>query len=116
MEMIGLFIRLFIRTTSHDKAYETAQNVVSNISNEMITETNYKIEPYWKFDDSMVVEIRLEISREFDDKEKMNFLNSIADKWTFWGPDNSEALSSETMEDCRMKYDLEMINIFFKDY
>ena len=111
-----MFIRLFIRTTLHNKASEIVKHVVSNIPNEFIIGMNYKIEPYWKFDDTMVAEINLEISKGFDDKAKNDFLNSISDNWIFFHHDKSEALSSITMEGgCTMHYDLEMINVQFRD-
>lgn len=109
-----MFIRLFIRITDHNKALEIAKNVASNIPSELIKNISFKVEPYWKFDDTSVAEIRLDTFKELGGNVKNEFLNSISNNWMFFGYDKSECISSKTMEGgCAMNYDLDMIDVHF---
>lgn len=59
-----------------------------------------------------VAEIRLELFNQLQGEKREEFLNSISNKWLYFG--DEEVLSSDTMENCKLNYDnLEMINIFF---
>ncbi|WP_284691977.1 hypothetical protein [Clostridium zeae] len=40
---------------------------------------------------------------------------AISNYWMFLGYDNNEAISSQTMEDCILKYCVEMIDVHFVD-
>lgn len=111
-----MFIRLFIRTIVYDEASLIAKEIVSNIPKEFIKSSSVKIEPYWKYDDTLVAEIKLELLKEFGYEVKKKFLNSISDNWIFLGIDNSEAISSKTMEGgSTMNHDIDMIDIYFSE-
>ncbi|MBK1810236.1 hypothetical protein JHL18_06245 [Clostridium sp. YIM B02505] len=110
-----MFIRLFIKTIDNIIATETVKNVLSHIPSEFISKVDVKIEPYWKFDDVLVAELKIELSRELNDEVINDFLYSISNNWMFLGYENSEALSSHTMENCILKYSLEMIDVHFLD-
>lgn len=110
-----MFIRLFIKTNAQDKATETVKNVVSNIPESYVRNISVNIEPFWKFDNISIAEIKLELLKELDDEVKSNFLYCISDNWEFFNPDKSAALSSETMKGgSTLKYDLEMIDVYFR--
>lgn len=110
-----MFIRLFIKTIENDIAKETVKNVLSHIPSELISKVDIKIEPYWKFDDVLVAELEINLFKELDKSMKGEFLYAIANYWMFLGYENSEALSSHTMENCILKYSLEMIDVHFLD-
>lgn len=108
-----MYITLYIKTLDYDKAKDTVNNVLSNISQEYIKNINFKLEPYWKFDDLLVADIELKLNNELDAPTREKFLYSISNNWIFHRHDKSEALSSETMEACQLKYNLEMISVDF---
>jgi hypothetical protein len=106
-----MFIRLFIKTTDSGKVVMIINNLLSCINEDNIKYKDIKTKHYWKFDDAIVAEIQLELYKPLQSEKKQDFLNSISNKWLCFGEE--EALSSVTMEDCRLNYDLTMINIFF---
>lgn len=106
-----MFIRLFIKTIDKDKVMETVRSLLSHINEDNIKYKDIKIEPYWKYDGITVSEIKLELYRRFNSNDRQGFLNSISNKWIYFGEE--EMLSSTTMDDCKLNYNLEMANIFF---
>lgn len=106
-----MFIRLFIRTTNSDVANETIENVLSHIKKENI-KSKRKIEPYWKYNYITVGEIDIELFKELDNDEKKSFLNYLSNKWRILG--DNEAISSLNIDECCLKYNLEMIDVHFK--
>lgn len=74
-----------------------------------------KNEPYWKMDDVFVVEANMEYIGDVTDEQFISFLESIADKWQFFGEIvKEEALASDTMEECNfLKKGVKMINIIY---
>lgn len=106
-----MFIRLFIKTKDSKKSIMIVNDLLSYINEDNIKYKDIKTEPYWKFDDITVAEIQLELNEPLHSKKKEEFLNNISNRWLYFGEE--EVLSSETMNDCRLNYDLEMINIFF---
>lgn len=106
-----MFIRLFIKTTDKDKVEIVIKYLMSCINEDNIKYKDIKTELYWKFDNTTVAEVRLELYKPLEGTGKDDFLNSISNRWLYFG--EKEVLSSVTMEDCRLSHDLEMVNIFF---
>lgn len=106
-----MFIRLFIKTTDEDKVEIVIKYLMSCINEDNIKYKDIKTELYWKFEDTTVVEVQLELYKPLEDKAKDDFLNSISNRWIYFGEE--EVLSCVTMEGCRLSHDLEMVNIFF---
>lgn len=108
-----MFIRLFIKTTDSEKAITIANSILSDIKEDNIRNINITAEPYWKYDNSTVVEVELELVELLDYKSKKQFLDKISNKWICFGEE--EVLSSVTMDGCILNYEIEMINIFFNE-
>jgi hypothetical protein len=106
-----MFIRLFIKTDDNGKAIEIVNNLISYINEENIKYKEIKNEPYWKYDDVTVSEIKLELNRPFQENEREDFLNIISNKWVYLGEE--EVISSTTIDCCKLNFNLEMINVFF---
>ncbi|MDR0267188.1 hypothetical protein [Paenibacillus sp.] len=106
-----MFIRLFIKTIDKDKVIEIVRKLLSYINEDNIKYKDINIEPYWKYDGVTVSEIKLELYRPFCGNDREDFLNSISNKWIYFGEE--EVLSSDNMDNCRLNYNLEMVNIFF---
>ncbi|OOM82401.1 hypothetical protein CLPUN_02490 [Clostridium puniceum] len=106
-----MFIRLFIKTTDKDKIEIVIKYLMSCINEDNIKYKDIKTELYWKFDNTIVAEVRLELYKPLEGKEKEDFLNRISNKWLYFGEE--EMLSFVTMEGCKLSHDLEMVNIFF---
>lgn len=108
-----MFIRLFIHTTSQDEANNTVNDVLREIKPLIIKVDSIKIEPYWKFDNVMVAELRLSNKENLVLDEIKTFLYFISNVWDFL-KSGDEALSSYTMEGCILKYNLEMIHVLYE--
>ncbi|PRR76611.1 hypothetical protein [Clostridium thermopalmarium] len=106
-----MIIKLFIKTTDNDKVAMVIKCLMSYINEDNIKYKDIKTEPYWKFHNTTVAEIQLELYKPLDSKIKEDFLNRISNRWLYFGEE--EVLSSVTMEGCRLSCDLEMVNIFF---
>jgi hypothetical protein len=106
-----MLIRLFIKTTSYDIAKETISNVLSYFKNKVTINQSIEMKPYWKFDNVIVCEINLELSKTLVIEEREEFLSGIATKWLYFG--DNEVLTSLTIDGNSLNYNLEMTNIFF---
>lgn len=106
-----MLLRLFIKAIDYDDAKISINSVLSNIEKSNIKRQTIKIEPYWKSDEVIVGEINLELYELLGNDERDKFLKQIAVKWLFF--DNDEVLSSNTIEENKLRYNLEMANIFF---
>lgn len=106
-----MFIRLFIKTIDNDKAIEIIRNLLSYINEDNIKCKDIRTEPYWKYGDVTVSEIKLELYRPFQSNGREDFLNCISNKWVYFN--DEEVMSYATMDQCKLNYNLEMINIFF---
>jgi hypothetical protein len=106
-----MLIRLFIKTTSYDIAKETISNVLSYFKNKVTINQSIEMKPYWKFDNVIVCEINLELSKTLGIEEREEFLSGIATKWLYFG--DNEVLTSLTIDGNSLNYNLEMTNIFF---
>ena len=105
-----MFVRLFIKTINKDNAIEVVREVLSHINEDNIKCKDINIEPYWKYKDVTVAEIKLELYRPLSSNDRDNFLNSISNKWIYF---DEEVLSSDSMDNCKLNYNLEMVTIFF---
>ncbi|MFT8349138.1 hypothetical protein [Clostridium saccharoperbutylacetonicum] len=65
-----------------------------------------------KFDNATAAEVRLELYKPLEGTAKDDFLNSISNRWLYFG--EKEVLSCVAMEGCRLSHNLEMVNIFFE--
>lgn len=106
-----MFIRLFIKTINKDEATEVVSKLLSYINEDNIKYKDISIESYWKYEDITLSEIKLELYRPFNNNDRDDFLDSISNKWVYFGKE--EVLSSEDMDNCKLNYNLEMVNIFF---
>lgn len=72
------------------------------------------IEPYWKIDGIYILEVNVDLKIAFTEERVTKFLDSISDKWTFFGDPIEEALASEATEGCSYIINgVNMVNIFF---
>lgn len=106
-----MFIRLFIKTVDNDKVEIVIKYIMSCINEDNIKYKDIRTQPYWKFDNTTVAEIKLGLNKPLKGKKKEDFLNNISNKWLCFGEE--EMLSSAALEGCRLGYDLEMVNVFF---
>lgn len=106
-----MFIRLFIKTIDNDKVEIAIKYLMSYINKDNIKYKDIKTELYWKFDNTTVAEVQLELHKPLEGTAKDHFLNSISNRWLYFGEE--EVLSCVTMEGCKLIHDLEMVNIFF---
>jgi hypothetical protein len=109
-----VFIRLFAHSTNEDDSKRIFNEMLS-FERDNIDKIEYLvIEPYWKIDGLYKLEANLNFKIAFTEERITKFLNSISDKWTFFGNPIEEALASETTEGCiYIKNGVNMVNIFF---
>ncbi len=108
-----MFIRLFIKTTETEKAIMVVNELLACINEDYIEYADVETEPYWKINDIIVAEVKLRMVKPLRGNKRIEFLNSISNKWEYYGED--EMLSSLAMENCNLNYNLEIINIFLTD-
>ncbi|QVK17664.1 hypothetical protein KHQ81_12540 [Mycoplasmatota bacterium] len=108
---------MYIRMFTYSKNEYEAKNIFKN----MIVDIQYyikllkyeKIEKYYKFDNSFLIEVTIELSEEFNQKKAEDFFKSISDFWIMFGQPIDNILASKTTIGCNyMKFDIEMINIY----
>lgn len=109
-----VFIRLFAHSTNEDDS-KRIFNEMMDCELDNIDNIEYvAIEPYWKIDGIYKLEANVNFKITFTEKRITKFLDSISDKWTFFGNPVEEALASETTEGCNyIKNGVNMVNIFF---
>jgi hypothetical protein len=109
-----VFIRIFIRSYTVDEAKEVYQNLI-NITKQFIkSEKIEKIEPYWKYDDTHVIETNILLNCNLGSTQFEEFLFKISDKWTFLGIPVNNAIASLTTEGCKYIINgIDMIDIFY---
>ncbi|MFD1407742.1 hypothetical protein ACFQ49_06160 [Kroppenstedtia eburnea] len=90
------------------------QDTVQGINPHIKEQDILSIKPYWKMEGFYVVKACIELINELSEKERDIFLDSISDKWLFFGETSNEALTSVTMEGCKfIKNGVYMVNIEF---
>lgn len=109
-----MFIRLFTHSTSEEESKKILNEIITN-ELDYIDKIEYvTIEPYWKVESIYKIEVNVNLKEIFNEERMKSFLNSISDKWIFFGKPIEEALASETTEGCNyIKDGVNMINIFF---
>ncbi|WP_238907489.1 MULTISPECIES: hypothetical protein [Clostridium] len=109
-----MFIRIFIRSNTVDEAKEVYQNLINETKQFIKSEKIEKIEPYWKYDDTHVIEANILLNCHLDSIQFKEFLYKISDKWEFFGIPVDEALASRNVDGCKYIIDeIDMINIFY---
>lgn len=109
-----MLFRLFAYSNSESEAKKVFDSIINNIENSIVYKEYKKIEPYWKIEGIYVIEVKIELDKDFNEEKKEEFLKSIADKWTMFGNPVDEVLASETTEGCNyIKKGVNMINIFY---
>lgn len=110
----NVFARIFIRSNTVDEAMEIYQKFIKIIREFVKTEKVEKIEPYWKYDDTHVVETNIILTCDLGSTEFKELLYKISDKWTFLGKPVNNAIASITTEGCDYVINgIDMINIFY---
>lgn len=109
-----MFIRLFTNTNKQEEAIRIFNSIFDNFNEYFRNKEISKSEPYWKMNGVYVVEANIEFLGDITDKIFTEFLESIADKWLYFGNPVDEALASDTTEECKfIKNGIKMINIFY---
>ncbi|KYN78010.1 hypothetical protein A0J52_01625 [Clostridium sporogenes] len=109
-----MLFRLFAYSNNKDEAKFVFNSIIKNIESSIVYKEYKKIEPYWKIDGIYVVEVKVEFYKGLYEKNKEEFLKSIADKWTVFGNPIQEIIASDTTEGCMyIKKGIKMINIFY---
>lgn len=109
-----MFIRLFTHSSNEEESKKILNEIIDK-ELQYIDKIEYvTIEPYWKLDGIYIVEVNVNLIVEFNEEKIKDFLQSISDKWIYFGNPLEEALASETTEGCNyIKDGINMINIFF---
>ena len=107
-----MFIRLFVKTTEDEVVSESINGVLSHIKNENIKTIEIKKMPYWKYEDTTIAEIKVELNKRLYKYESEIILNGISNKWLMLSDDS--ATSSLGIDGVNLKYGLEMIDIQFE--
>lgn len=109
-----MLVRLFAYSNSKDAAKKFFNSIINNIESSIVNKEYKRIEPYWKIEGVFVIEVNIELNKDFNEKNKEEFLNSIADRWIMFGNPINEVLASETTDGCNyIKKGVSMINIFY---
>lgn len=109
-----MFVRIFIVSNTVDEAKEVYQRFIDTTRQFIKTEKIEKIEPYWKYDDTHVIETNILLTCNSDSTEFKEFLYLISDKWTFLGKPVNNAIASLTTEGCKyIIKGVSMINLFY---
>lgn len=109
-----MFARIFVRSNTVDEAMETYRGIIKIIRKFVKTEKVEKIEPYWKYDDTHVIETNIILTCDLGSTEFEELLYQISDKWTFIGKPVNNTIASITTEGCNYIMDgIDMINIFY---
>lgn len=108
-----MFFRFFIYAGKDDDAIKIFDDCLKDIKVYITKKSNFKIEPYWKFNDMYVVEVSLKL--EIEKGKFIAFLDSISDNWLQFGDD--ELLASENIDGFseNIKNKISMVNVFLED-
>lgn len=108
-----MFFRFFIYARKDDDAIKIFDDCLKDIKVYITTKSNFKIEPYWKFNNMYVVEMSLKLEIEKD--KFIAFMDSISDNWLRFG--NDELLASENIDGYseNIKNKISMVNAFLED-
>lgn len=69
-----MFIRLFIKTIDNDKVEMAIKYLMSYINKDNIKYKDIKTELYWKFDNTTVAEVQLELHKPLKARQRIIFL------------------------------------------
>jgi hypothetical protein len=107
-----MYIRLFANSQTEGEALSVFENVISYITNIIKCKEIKKIEPYWKIEGVYEIGAEIELNEDLKGDYLKGFLNSISDKWIFYGNPANEVLASDSTESCTyLKVGVKMINI-----
>lgn len=109
-----MLIRLFAYASNKGEAKHIFESIIIDIENNIVHKKYTKNEPYWKMEGIYEVEVNIELTRDFNELKRDEFLKSISDKWLAFGEPIEEVLASNTNKDCKyIKSGIKMINIFY---
>jgi hypothetical protein len=109
-----MFIRLFADYDNEQNTTELFYNILDDLKGYIKDVTITSTKPYWKIEGVYVLEAYINLLHELNEEERRVFLESISDKWLFFGKPVNESLASKTTEDCTyIMNGVYMINIHF---
>ncbi|MFB8425050.1 hypothetical protein ACFC4S_23825 [Priestia megaterium] len=112
-----MFVRLYITAQNEPEAKGNLIIVLEKLKSILIKTNVEKLEPYWKFNDMYVVELSLEVKKDLTLSGLKYLLESISDRWEYYGEPINELLASKTVEGCNyILKNVEMINIYLDKY
>lgn len=103
-----MFIRLFVDAHGENEALQLAENGLNDAKEYIFSKEIQKIEPYWKTENTFVVEL----SAELQPNMLPQFLAVFSDTWIEFGSPANELLASRSHEACKyIKAGFQLINI-----
>ncbi|KML31413.1 MULTISPECIES: hypothetical protein [Priestia] len=111
-----MFVRLYVTAKNKTDAKKNLKICLEKINPILVKANVEKLEPYWKFDDMYVVELNLIVKKDLSLNELTQLLETISDKWQYYGDPINEFLASKTAEGCNyILKGVEMINIYLDE-
>lgn len=109
-----MFVRIFAVSNTIDEAKDVYQRFIGTTKEFIKTEKIEKIEPYWKYDDTHVIEANIALTCDIHNTQFEEFLYRISDKWTLLGKPANNAIASLTTDGCKHLINgISMINLFY---
>ncbi|AKP76789.1 hypothetical protein ABE036_03275 [Priestia aryabhattai] len=111
-----MFVRLYVTAKNKTEAEKDLKFFLEKINQILVKANVERLEPYWKFDDVYVVELNLIVKKDLSLNELTQLLETISDKWQYYGDPINEFLASKTAEGCNyILKGVEMINIYLDE-
>ena len=107
-----MYIRAFAKTDDQSQAIQCGKEMIEAFLGNLWRDQPYeKVENYWK--DNTLTVIEFSFSELKGKHHFVDALSNISNKWIWIGSD--EVLTSDSIDECVIKYNMALINIFLID-